>query len=181
MVKKDRTIGIKVKMPSKQCNDKKCPFHGNLNIRGRTFTGVIIKKDVHKTATVEWNRKIKIPKYERYEKKRTKIHVHNPPCIDAKEGNKVMIAECKPISKTKNFVIIEDLGKQFGFEQIEEAREEAKHTDKVSEMQSTSDDVLGMKHSQDARKTGFSDTQKSKVSDKKEDIEQKEEKIDESS
>ena len=127
---KAKNIGVKVNPPSKECNDNKCPFHGDLHVRGRIFTGIVIKRDVHRTATVEWSRRIKIPKYERYEKKRTKVHAHNPTCIDAKDGDNVKIMECKPLSKTKSFVIIEDLGKQFGFEQMEEAREEAKHVDK---------------------------------------------------
>lgn len=133
MAEKSKNIGIKVNPPKKECKDKKCPFHGDLSVRGRVFTGILIKKDVHRSATVEWARRVHIPKYERYEKKRTKIHVHNPPCIDAKEGDNVKIMECKPISKTKNFVIVEYLGKQFGFEQMEEAREEAKQTTKKKE------------------------------------------------
>ena len=129
-MKQTKTIGIKVKAPTKECADKKCPFHGNIKGRGRAFTGIVLKKDVHRSATVEWTRKIKIPKYERFEKKRTKIHVHNPSCIDASEGDNVKIMECRPLSKTKNFVVIENLGKQFGFEQMEEAREESKKKDK---------------------------------------------------
>jgi small subunit ribosomal protein S17 len=130
MVEKARNIGVKVTLPSKTCKDKKCPFHGDLSVRGKGFTGIIIKRDVHKTATVEWSRRIKIPKYERYEKKRTKVQAHNPGCIDAKEGDTVKIMECRPLSKTKNFVIIENLGKHFGFEQMEESREEAKQVSK---------------------------------------------------
>ena len=122
-----KNIGINVKLPSNECNDKKCPFHGNTKLRGRTFNGVVIAKDVHKTATVEWGRSIKIPKYERFEKKRTKIRVHNPPCINAQQGDQVKLMECKPLSKTKTFVIIENLGKLFGFEQIKERREESKY------------------------------------------------------
>ena len=133
MVKKIKNIGIKVNVPSKECNDKKCPFHGDLNLRGRTFEGIIIKKDVHRTATVEWPRNVKIPKYERFEKKRTKIRVHNPQCISANEGDKVKVKECRKVSKTKNFVIIENLGKQFGFEQMEEARDESKQVQKKKE------------------------------------------------
>jgi len=142
MVKKAKNIGVKVKSPTKECNDNKCPFHGDLSMRGRTFTGIVIKRDVHKTATVEWSRKIKIPKYERFEKKRTKVRVHNPPCIDAKEGDKVKIMECRPLSKTKNFVIIENLGKQFGFEQTEEAREEAKQITPKKEESETKEEPI---------------------------------------
>jgi small subunit ribosomal protein S17 len=50
-----------------------------------------------------------VPKYERYEKRKSKIHAHNPDCIAAKIGDKVKIAECRPLSKTKSFVVIQIL------------------------------------------------------------------------
>lgn len=131
-----KNIGIKVAVPSKECNDQKCPFHGKISVHGRSFTGIVIAKDVHRTATVEWGRTVRIKKYERYARKRTKVRVHNPSCIDAKEGDKVVIMECRPLSKTKSFVIIENLGKQFGFEQIEEARKESKHVQVIKEEES---------------------------------------------
>ena len=122
---KPKNIGIKVNAPKKECKDSKCPFHGNLKPRGRTFTGVVLAKDTHRTATIEWTYSIFIPKYERSETRRTKIHVHNPPCIDANVGDIVRVAETRPLSKTKNFVIIENLGKKKGFIEELAAREEA--------------------------------------------------------
>ena len=133
MRKEAKNIGIKVQLPKTSCEDKKCPFHGEITPRGRVFEGIVIAKDVHRTANVEWLRRISIPKYERFEKKRTKVHAHNSPCINAQIGDKVKIMECRPISKTKNFVIIENLGKLFGFEQIEEGREESKKIAKKDE------------------------------------------------
>ena len=62
---------------------------------------------MHKTVIVERNYLHFIPKYERYERRRSRISAHSPPCIDAKRGDKVKIAECRPLSKTKHFVIIE--------------------------------------------------------------------------
>jgi len=106
-MKKTRNIGIEVKKPSESCEDKYCPFHGKISLRGRIESGRVIKKDVHKTATIEFSRLRPIPKYERYEKRRTRLKVHNPPCINAKKGDEVVVMETKPISKTKNFVIIE--------------------------------------------------------------------------
>ena len=93
--------------PKEKCEgDLNCPFHGSLKIRGRTFTGTVIKRNPHKTVTVEWPRTSYIQKYERYEKKRTRIKAHNPLCINAVIGDKVTIVETRPISKTKNFVIV---------------------------------------------------------------------------
>jgi len=125
-----KNIGIDVKTPEKECKDKKCPFHGELKLRGRTFTGVVLAKDTHRTVTVEWEYTVLVPKYERSETRRTKIHVHNPSCIDAQIGDIVRISETRPLSKTKNFVIIENLGKEKGFVEKMAAREEAKVKEK---------------------------------------------------
>ncbi len=119
-------IGIDVKVPSKECEDKKCPFHGNLNIKKSFFKGVVVSKDTHKTVAVEWSYRVFVPKYERYETRRTKILVHNPSCINANVGDLVRIALTRPISKTKTHVIIENFGREKGFGKELEAREEAK-------------------------------------------------------
>lgn len=107
MKKQIRNIGIDVKLPSKTCNDIRCPFHGELSVRGKVLEGIVVSARPQKTAIVEREYFHYIPKYERYERRRSRIAAHNPECIDAKEGNKVKIAECRPLSKTKAFVIIE--------------------------------------------------------------------------
>ena len=108
--KKARNIGIETAVPSKSCDDKNCPFHGTVGVRGRILTGEIVSAKMRRTAVFNLERRHYLPKYERYEKRRTKIKVHNPDCISAKTGDKVSIAECRPLSKTKKFVIIEKLG-----------------------------------------------------------------------
>ncbi len=119
-------IGIKVAKPAGKCNDDSCPFHGSLKCRGRVFTGTIISVKMQKTAIVGWERRQFLKKYERYEKRGSKVKAHNPSCINANEGDIVKIMECRPLSKTKNFVIIEVLGKEKGFKERMEADEEAK-------------------------------------------------------
>jgi small subunit ribosomal protein S17 len=108
------------------CNDVNCPTHGSLSRRGRTLKGVVISTKMHKTAIIEFDRRFYLPKFERYEKRRTKIKVHNPPCINAQDGDLVKIQECRPLSKTKHFVIVEKIGKERGFTEKREALEEAK-------------------------------------------------------
>lgn len=108
------------------CNDKKCPVHGNVIPRGRTFVGVIVSKNPHKSAVVEWDWKKYNQKYERYQKKRSKISVHNPSCIDAQKGDRVSISECRPLSKTKKFVIVKVVGKEELFAEKERLMEESK-------------------------------------------------------
>ncbi|MBI4447359.1 30S ribosomal protein S17 [Candidatus Woesearchaeota archaeon] len=106
MVKKQYNIGIDVPSPTEVCEDKHCPFHAGLKLRGRRFTGTVIKGDAHHTVTVEWPRIFYVSKYERYEKRRSRLKAHNPPCLNVKMGDKVEIMECRPISKTKSFVVI---------------------------------------------------------------------------
>ena len=94
---------------AKNCDDKNCPVHGQLKTRGRTLAGFISSAKMGKTAVFEREWKHLIPKYRRYEKKRTVLKVHNPDCMAAKAGDKVKIAECRPLSKTKKFVIVEKI------------------------------------------------------------------------
>ena len=84
-----------------------------------------MSKDSNRSGVVEWTYKVLVPKYERKETRRTRVHVHNPACINAEVGDLVLIAETRPISKTKNFVIIENKGKEKGFYERIEAKEEA--------------------------------------------------------
>ena len=111
MVDETKTKKVKKKKSKKieDCGDKKCAIHGKITTRGRVFEGTIISDRMHRTVTVEWPHLLLIPKYERYEKRRSKVKAHNPPCINAKTGDKVRIAECRPLSKTVKFVIIEKL------------------------------------------------------------------------
>lgn len=96
--------------------DPKCPFNGSVKLRGKSFIGTVSSDKMHKTATVFWERKVFVPKFERYEKRFTKIHCHNPEAIDAKQGDKVLVMETRPLSKTKKFVIIKVLGKNIDYE-----------------------------------------------------------------
>jgi small subunit ribosomal protein S17 len=71
--------------------------------------GIVVSDKMNHTVVVMREFEKKIIKYERYEKRRTKIHAHNPPCLGAKAGERVKIAECRPLSKTKSFVVVEVL------------------------------------------------------------------------
>ena len=107
MGKKKKNIGIEAKQPKESCSDVKCPWHGHTKIRGRIFQGTVVSAKGSNTAIVEWNYYNMVPKYERYERRKTKIAVHNPKCISAKIGDKVNIGECRPLSKSKSFTIFE--------------------------------------------------------------------------
>ena len=121
-----RSVGLSIPMPKQECKDSNCPFHGNISLRGRQLTGTVTSTKMRKTAVIELKRLNFVEKYERYEKRMTKLKVHNPECINAKEGEIVRVVECRPLSKTKNFMIVEKLGMEKGFIGKMEARESAK-------------------------------------------------------
>lgn len=130
-----KNIGIQINAPEGECNDNKCPFHGELSCYGSVFTGVVTSTKMHKTSSVEWKWHKYIQKYERYEQKRTRVKAHNTPCINAKEGDIVKIIRCRPLSKTKNFVIVERLGRDIAYmvkkETSKDIKEEpSQHPDK---------------------------------------------------
>jgi len=104
---KARNIGIDVKPPEKTCEDINCPFHGTLGVRGNLIQGKVVSTRAQKTAVIEKNYQHYLPKYERFERRHSRIVAYNPECVGAKEGNVVSIAECRPLSKTKAFVVIE--------------------------------------------------------------------------
>ncbi len=100
-------IGLDVQPPAKECTDPNCPFHGTLPVRGQVLNGVVVSDRMDRTVVVQRTYVKKNSKYERYEKRKTKVHAHNPPCMNAVQGAVVTIAECRPLSKTKSYVVIE--------------------------------------------------------------------------
>lgn len=96
-------------MARKKCTDKNCPIHGTLSTRGRTFDGVVISDKMHSTVVVQRDYVQYVPKFERYMKSSSRIPAHSPECMGVKVGDRVRIAECRPLSKTKNFVVLEVL------------------------------------------------------------------------
>jgi small subunit ribosomal protein S17 len=107
MANEVKDIGIDVKAPETTCTDKNCPFHGELAVRGQSIEGVVVSTKMDKTAVVERNYLNYQQKYERYEKRTSHYSVHNPPCLGVKPGDHVKIVECRPLSKTVSFVIVE--------------------------------------------------------------------------
>ncbi|HPR42340.1 MAG TPA: 30S ribosomal protein S17 [Candidatus Methanofastidiosa archaeon] len=99
-------IGINVEEPSTTCDDKNCPFHGQLPVRGRVFDAEVVSDKMRKSVVVKREYMKFVEKYQRYEKRTSRFTAHNPPCIDAKLGDKVKVAECRPLSKTKSFVVV---------------------------------------------------------------------------
>jgi small subunit ribosomal protein S17 len=102
-------MSLTLKKPKKTCDDRNCPFHGELPVRGRVLEGVVVSAKMERTVIVRRDYIHYVPKFMRYERRRSRIPSHNPPCVNAEEGDHVRIAECRPISKTVSFVVIEKL------------------------------------------------------------------------
>ena len=67
----------------------------------RTITGVVASDKGNKTIKVIVEYQMRHPKYGKYLKRRTVLHAHDEK-NDAKEGDLVELAECRPLSRTKH-------------------------------------------------------------------------------
>jgi small subunit ribosomal protein S17 len=103
-------LGLNVEEPEETCNDENCPFHGQLSVRGQTLEGTVASTDMEKTVIVEREYDVKVPKYDRYMKRRSRVPAHAPPCMDLNVGDTVTIAETRPLSKTKSHTVVERSG-----------------------------------------------------------------------
>lgn len=74
----------------------------------RKKTGRVISSKADKTITVLLERQVKHPLYGKYIKRSTKVHAHDEN-NECGEGDMVSIAECRPISKTKSWRVVEIL------------------------------------------------------------------------
>ena len=94
-----------------ECKDKLCPVHGikgrRVKSRGRVFEGKVIKK-LPGRVTIQFERVLYLRKYERYEKRKTKLHARLPDCMKEgiNVGDVIQIAETRPISKMIHFIVV---------------------------------------------------------------------------
>ena len=76
----------------------------------KTLTGVVISNSGDKSVRVAIDYKVKHPKYGKYVKRRTKLAVHDEH-NRSNVGDVIEISECRPISKTKNWRLVNVLEK----------------------------------------------------------------------
>lgn len=101
-----RDIGLGISAPAKSCDDRHCPFHGNLPVRGSVFDGEVVSSAMAKTVVVRRELSREDKKFERLRRVRRKYSVHAPPCLGVHVGDRVRIGECRPIAKTVSFVVV---------------------------------------------------------------------------
>lgn len=104
---KVRNIGIPYILPPVSvCDDSLCPWHGHLKVRLKLLEVTVEKVRMHKAAVVthEWVHYIR--KYNRYERRRRRMTVRVPECVEVKPGDRVIIAETRTLSKTIAWVVV---------------------------------------------------------------------------
>ncbi|WP_133408363.1 30S ribosomal protein S17 [Parashewanella tropica] len=72
----------------------------------RTLQGRVLSNKMDKSITVAVERQVKHPIYGKYIKRTTKLHAHDEANV-CNEGDLVTIRECRPLSKTKSWTLVE--------------------------------------------------------------------------
>ena len=72
----------------------------------RTIEGRVVSNKMQKTVTVLLERQVQHPLYGKIVRRSTKVHAHDEKS-ECKEGDTVRITECRPLSKTKNWRVVE--------------------------------------------------------------------------
>merc|ERR1712047_225545 len=106
-----RSVGLGFKTPREASEgtyiDKKCPFTGNVSIRGRILTGIVKSMKMNRTIVLRRDYLHFVKKYQRYEKRHKTLSAHMSPCFrDVQMGDLVTVGQCRPLSKTVRFNVL---------------------------------------------------------------------------
>lgn len=78
----------------------------NKETKAREMLGAVVSDKMDKSIVVSVERKIAHPKYGKYIKRTTKLHAHDEK-NECRTGDLVLVRECRPISKTKTWKLVE--------------------------------------------------------------------------
>merc|ERR1712174_159733 len=106
-----KSVGLGFKTPREAIEgtyiDKKCPFTGNVSIRGRILTGIVQSMKMKRTIIIRRDYLHFIKKYQRYEKRHKNLVAHMSPCFrDVSLGDLITVGQCRPLSKTVRFNVL---------------------------------------------------------------------------
>jgi small subunit ribosomal protein S17 len=72
----------------------------------RTVSGRVVSNKMDKTITIAVERKVKHPIYGKFIKRTTKLHAHDE-TNQCNEGDFVTVKECRPLSKSKTWMLVD--------------------------------------------------------------------------
>jgi small subunit ribosomal protein S17 len=75
------------------------------NTAKRTLTGRVVSNKMDKTIAVEVERLVKHPRYGKFIRRTTKLLAHDE-ANESRMGDKVAIAECRPLSRRKSWRLV---------------------------------------------------------------------------
>jgi small subunit ribosomal protein S17 len=98
-------------MEKKKAKTEKGKGKNLVGTRGRKFEGYVIRK-FDKRITIEFERVKLVRKYERYIRRKSKMHAHLPEEMKDKIeiGDYVQIQECRPLSKITHHIVTKKIG-----------------------------------------------------------------------
>ncbi|SCZ91814.1 BZ3500_MvSof-1268-A1-R1_Chr5-3g08154 [Microbotryum saponariae] len=105
-----KDVGLGFKTPKEAINgtyiDKKCPFTGEVSIRGRILTGKVMSNKMTRTIICRREYLMFVKKYNRYEKRHKNLAAHCSPAFRVDVGDQVTVGQCRPLSKTVRFNVL---------------------------------------------------------------------------
>merc|ERR1711998_615382 len=108
-----KPVGLGIKTPRSAIEgtyvDKKCPWTGNVTVRGKMITGVIKTTKMKNTVIIRKDYLHYIKKYQRFEKRHKNTPVHVSPAFRVKPGDEILAGQCRPLSKTVRFNLVKVL------------------------------------------------------------------------
>ena len=79
----------------------------------RTLTGQVVSDKMDKSAVVLVERRVRHPLYGKYIRRSSKLHVHDAK-NECRQGDTVTIQQCRPVSKTKSWTLLEVVDRPAG-------------------------------------------------------------------
>ena len=94
-----KSIGLGFKTPQDAKEglyiDKKCPWTGNVSIRGKMLRGVVVSTKMKRTVVIRRDYLHYIKKYNRFEKRHSNTPVHVSPAFRVKVGDEILAGQCR--------------------------------------------------------------------------------------
>jgi len=110
-----KSVGLGFKTPKAAVEgkyiDQKCPFTGNVSIRGRIIRATVRSTKMKRSIVIRRNYLHFINKYQRYMKRHKNFTVHCSPCFEPTVGDDVIVGQCRPLSKTIRYNVLQHISK----------------------------------------------------------------------